>query len=192
MLLPMDLLDGLNASQRAALLLHELAHVKRGDHLVRLLELAVGVAYWWLPVVGVIGRHLRDCEEACCDAAVVAHLPDARREYAALLLDVVDFVDPLPRHAVLQATAMSAAKGLEQRLLAILDSAKAPPRRTWPVGVFALGLAFAILPCELNYDLDRRQTPSVPSAERAPTIGVTPPPGDDWNDQATRLACCPS
>jgi beta-lactamase regulating signal transducer with metallopeptidase domain len=191
MLLPVVLLDGLTASQRVALLLHELVHIKRGDHRVRLLELAVGVVYWWLPVVGLIGRQLRACEEACCDAAVVARLPDARREYAALLLDVVDFVDPLPRHAVPQATAMSAARGLEQRLLAILDSTKGS-RRTWPAGAFALGLAFAILPCELHYDLGPRPTSSAPSVERDPVTGATPSPGDDRYDAAFKVGCCPS
>jgi bla regulator protein blaR1 len=112
MLLPMALMGQLNASQRVALLLHELVHIKRGDHLVRMLELTIGVAYWWLPIVGSIGRQLRACEETCCDAAVVAHLPEDRRDYAKLLLDVVDFTNPLPVQAVPQATAMSAANGL--------------------------------------------------------------------------------
>src|SRR5947207_10876194 len=117
MLLPIALMGQLNASQRESLLLHELIHLKRGDHWVRLLELTVAVAYWWLPVVGLIGRQLRVCEEACCDAAVVGHLPQGRRDYARLLLDVLDFANPLPRRAVSPATAMSVAEGLEQRLL---------------------------------------------------------------------------
>ena len=107
--LPMALMGQLNASQREALLLHELLHIKRGDHLVRMLELMVGVAFWWLPIVGSIGRQLRACEEACCDAAVVARLPQARHDYARLLLDVLDFANPLPSQAVPHATAMSAA-----------------------------------------------------------------------------------
>ncbi len=152
MLLPMALIDQLDGSQRVALLLHELAHIKRGDHLVRLLEMMVSVAYWWLPVVGAIGRQLRNCEETCSDAAVVAHLPQARRDYARLLLDVIDFANPLPRHAVPQATAMSAAANdLEHRLRAILDT-RQRARRTWPAAALALGLACAILPCELQCD----------------------------------------
>ncbi len=115
LLLPVSLMGKLNASQRDALLLHELLHVKRRDHLVRMLELMVGVAFWWLPMVGSIGKQLRACEEACCDAAVVARLPHARRDYARLLLDVLDFAKPLPSQAVPHVTAMSAAD-LEKRL----------------------------------------------------------------------------
>jgi beta-lactamase regulating signal transducer with metallopeptidase domain len=155
MLLPADLMGQLNSSQRAALLLHELVHIRRGDHLVRILELMVGVGYWWLPMVGLMGRQLRDCEEACCDAAVVARLPHARRDYARLLLDVVDFASAVPVQAAPQATAMSAACGLERRLLAILDTGKAA-RRSWPVWALAVCLACAILPCGLHYDIAGR------------------------------------
>jgi len=157
MLLPVGLMRQLNRSQQKALLLHELFHIKRGDHLVRLLELAVTVAFWWLPIVGSIGRRLRACEEACCDAAVVAHLPQARRAYARLLLDVIDFTDPLPRRTVPQATAMSVAEGLEPRLRAILE-AREGTRRTWPAAALAMGLACAILPCGMHYDFARRPT----------------------------------
>ncbi len=139
MLLPMALIDQLDGSQRVALLVHELAHIKRGDHLVRVLEMVVSVAYWWLPIVGAIGRQLRSCEETCSDAAVVARLPQARRDYARLLLDVVDFANPLPRHSVPQATAMSAAANdLEHRLRAILDN-RQRARRTWPAAALCIG-----------------------------------------------------
>ena len=160
---PAALIGQLNASQRMALLLHELVHIKRGDHLVRLLELTVGVAFWWLPIVGSIGRQLRACEEACCDAAVVAHLPQARRDYAMLLLDVIDFAHPLPRQAVAQATAMSAGN-LEQRLRTILD-ARQGPRRTWPAGALAVGLACVVLPCQLQYEMVGRPAPAAVSGE---------------------------
>ena len=151
MLVPEALLQRLSGSQRVALLLHELTHIRRGDHLVRILELAARVVFWWLPLGGLIGRQLRACEEACCDRAVVARLPEARRDYARLLLDVLDLASPLPAPAIPQATAMSAAD-LERRLLAILDSG-GPARRNRSAGWLAAGLACAILPCGLHYEL---------------------------------------
>ncbi len=148
LLLAESLLSQLNRAQRSALLVHELSHIKRGDHLVRLLELVVSVAFWWLPIVRLIGRQLRRCEEAACDAAVVSHLPQARRDYARLILDVVDFANPLPP----QATAMSAADNLEHRLRTILDVSPRS-RGTWPAAALAIGLACSILPCELHCEL---------------------------------------
>jgi beta-lactamase regulating signal transducer with metallopeptidase domain len=191
MLLPMALLEHLNRSQRTALLLHELMHIKRGDHWVRMLELTVRVAFWWLPIVGLIGRQLRACEETCCDAAVVAHLPQARRDYARLLLDVIDFANPLPRHAVPQATEMSAANDLEQRLRAILD-AKQRTRRRWPAGALAVGLACAILPCELRYNFAGRPASAATSDECDPAAAATCLPSGNREGDRFAVYCCPS
>ena len=196
MLLPMDLMEGLGDSQKQALLLHELVHIQRRDHLVRMLEMIVHVAYWWLPVVGSIGRQLRNCEEACCDAAVLAYLPQARREYACLLLDVLDFANPLPRQSVVQVTAMSAAHDLERRLRTILDSTPGTrhvqPAVSVATGALAMGLACAILPCELRYDFIKRTKPAEISAEQIPTAEETcfPDGGPELTTSATM--CCPS
>ncbi|HEV3262043.1 MAG TPA: M56 family metallopeptidase, partial [Gemmataceae bacterium] len=176
---------------RTVLILHELIHIQRRDHLVRMLELAVRVAYWWLPMVSLIGRQMRACEEACCDAAVVARKPQARRDYARLLLDVLDFAAP-PTRAVEQATAMNSAHDLERRLRTILGTSPGTPGR-WPVAVFAVALACAILPCELRYDWVRGLAPVATSAEREPATSPTGlPKGDREGDPPRMLGCCPS
>jgi bla regulator protein BlaR1 len=188
LLLPRDLLDRLDPAQQSALLLHELIHLKRGDHLVRMLEIAVSVAFWWFPVVGLIGRQLRGCEEWCCDAAVVAHLPQARRDYARLLLDVLDFAQALPEPTVQQATAMSAS-ALEQRLRAILDGSPGT-QRIWPVGALVLVLACAVLPCQLDSGLVRQ--PATNSARPEPVEEKTDLPGEEGRKAPLRSECCPS
>src|SRR5207245_2340748 len=50
LLLPESLWGRLTEGQRDALLAHELAHLRRRDHWVRGLELAVAGLYWWHPV----------------------------------------------------------------------------------------------------------------------------------------------
>jgi bla regulator protein BlaR1 len=195
LLLPSALVERLSASQRRALLLHELTHLKRGDHLVRLLELAISVVFWWLPIVGVIGRQLRSCEEACCDAEVVSRLPGSRRDYARLLLDVLDFADPLPRKALPQATAMSVAEGLERRLLSILGNVAEPRRRTWPVASLALVMACASLPCGVSYETVARG--SVNAAADGgelctPASPTAPSPTDGRTIKKLSTFCCPS
>jgi beta-lactamase regulating signal transducer with metallopeptidase domain len=190
MLLPTALMDRLTGAERTVLVLHELIHIKRRDHMVRLLELAVRVVYWWLPVVSLISRQLRTCEESCCDAAVVARQPQARRDYARLLLDVLDFVAPPPR-AFEQATAMNSAYDLERRLRAILGTSPGTPRR-WPVGVFAVSLACALVPCELHCDWVRALTPTAASAEREPAPGPNRLSDGDGCDDAPKNLCCPS
>jgi beta-lactamase regulating signal transducer with metallopeptidase domain len=165
-LLPSDLVRDVRGAQRRALLLHELVHIQRRDHLMRWVELAVTVAYWWLPAVRSIGRRLRSCEEACCDAAVVSRMPRARRDYARLLLDVVEFADPLPRHAAGHATAMSAAEDLEQRLLAILAGPAPQRRRRLASILLVAGFAGLVLPLQVGFEFAARAASPVAEASR--------------------------
>src|SRR5262245_19904225 len=79
--LPGELLHSLDATERDTLLAHELAHLRRRDHWVRWLEILVQGAFWWYPLVPVIRRQIRACEEECCDALVIAVLP--ARTYVA-------------------------------------------------------------------------------------------------------------
>lgn len=195
-LLPLEMIDNLQGSQREALLLHELVHIQRRDHLVRFLELAVRVVYWWLPGVGSIGRYLRDCEEAYCDEAVVALLPQARRDYAGLLLDVLDFVAPVPGQSLIQITTMSAARNLEGRLKSILDANQGTrgisPAVSFATGVLAVSLACAILPCGLRCDFGGRVAPASTSAEVVPATGETCAPQSTHELPLSATMCCPS
>lgn len=187
-LLPQELIGSLSGSQRKVLLLHELTHLRRLDHLVRMLELAASIVYWWLPIVGSIGRQLRDCEESCCDAAVLARYPQSRRQYARLLLDVVDFAAPYPRQSVPQATAMSAAVDLERRLRTILDGA-GETRRFRLTGALAVGLACAIVPCSLQIEFGGRAAPAATSIERKSATRAGIPPSVDHKSEIPKFGC---
>jgi beta-lactamase regulating signal transducer with metallopeptidase domain len=185
-LVPMALIDTLSESERTVLLLHELMHVCRGDHVVRIVELLVGVVFWWLPGLTAVGRQLRACEEMCCDAAVVTRYPGARREYARLLLNMLDFTDPLPGDTISPASAMS-AKGLEQRLRAILDGS-APQKRAWPAAVLAAALACALMPCGFHYDVAR---PAAAAVQSLPENGSAQSSGGAVEGKPVFDVCCP-
>src|SRR5262245_47525456 len=59
-LLPAALMLRLGEDERAALLAHELAHLRRGDPWVRWLELLAQALYWWHPLLGWIRRRVRE------------------------------------------------------------------------------------------------------------------------------------
>src|SRR5262249_46781905 len=79
---------------RGAVLVHELAHLRRGDHLVRLVELAALGLYWWFPVAWLARRQIEDAEERCCDGWVARILPESAAEYAGALVETVAFLSP--------------------------------------------------------------------------------------------------
>jgi beta-lactamase regulating signal transducer with metallopeptidase domain len=68
------------------LIVHELAHVQRRDHLVGWIELAASVIWWWNPLFWYVRSALREQAELACDAWVISALPNGRRAYAESLL----------------------------------------------------------------------------------------------------------
>ena len=68
---PLGLEDRLSAEGRRAVLLHELAHLRRRDHWVGWLLLAGGCVWWWHPLFWWVRRRLTQEAELACDAWVV-------------------------------------------------------------------------------------------------------------------------
>jgi len=115
--------EGLRLSppQWRTLVAHELAHLKRRDHLVRWLEVAVRAVYWWSPLAWWASRGLHDAEERCCDAWVVWALPRRSGDYAHALLETLEFLSADP--PVLSAASSGAGRvpSLARRLTMILN-----------------------------------------------------------------------
>ncbi|MBM4068605.1 MAG: M56 family metallopeptidase [Planctomycetes bacterium] len=147
-LLPVELLPRLDREQLRTIILHELAHWQRRDHWVRPLEMVVTALYWWHPAVWWARAELREAEEQCCDAWVIATIEGAERAYALALLETVAFLSrtrvPLP----VSASGIGQVSHLRRRLTMIMTGHK---RRslTWAgcAALLAIGLlALPLLP----------------------------------------------
>ena len=128
--------------RRRIVLLHELAHVRRGDWLALILaELAVAL-YWFHPVAWWIGRSVRrDAETACDDLVISAGTKPS--VYAGHLLGIFRSLSS-PSHPVAPALAIARPHHFEERLRAILDprSAREETSRSRPA-IYAAGLLTA-------------------------------------------------
>jgi YD repeat-containing protein len=71
---------------QAALVAHELAHIRRGDHLIVWIEILVGIVHWWNPVYRFLVRRLRESREMVCDALALQVDGHSRREYTEVLI----------------------------------------------------------------------------------------------------------
>ncbi len=71
-LLPAGLLTGLPAAQLEYLLLHELAHIRRFDYAVNLVQTAVEGLLFYHPAVWWVSGVLREEREHCCDDVVLS------------------------------------------------------------------------------------------------------------------------
>jgi beta-lactamase regulating signal transducer with metallopeptidase domain len=124
---PAELLRRMSRDEVDALLLHELAHYRRGDHWVRLLELVVTVIFWWHPIVWLARREIARTEEECCDGWVVCRSSGSPRHYAAAILTTLDFLSERSGAVPLAATGVGGMPLLERRLRQIMHHQSPPP-----------------------------------------------------------------
>ncbi len=122
-LLPVAALSGWSPDQLEMVLLHELAHVRRWDTLVNLIQRLVESALFFHPAVWIVSGWVRREREHCCDSVVVARTGRARA-YAETLLALADAdVGQTPYSAVAMA-----GNDLVARVQRILERS---PRRSW-------------------------------------------------------------
>ena len=121
--------DGWTVDRRRAVLLHELAHVRRRDLVGHTVGRFACALYWFHPLVWTAAKRLRSESERACDDLAL-NCGARASDYAEHLLDIVTGVRHHATPAV--ALAMARRKEFEGRMLAILDPElrrRAPSRR---------------------------------------------------------------
>ncbi len=88
-LLPLSLLSSLPKDYLEALLLHELAHVRRHDQVIHLIQSVVEALLFYHPCVWWVSRKICVEREFCCDDLVLAQTED-RVAYAQALAALAD------------------------------------------------------------------------------------------------------
>jgi hypothetical protein len=113
--------------RRRAVLLHELAHIRRRDLIGHVIAGVACAVYWFNPFVWAAARRLRVESELASDD-VVLESGVRPSDYAQHLLDLVTNIG---QGAPTMALAMARPREFEGRLVAILDRAKTrhAPRR---------------------------------------------------------------
>jgi HEAT repeat protein len=130
--------------RREAVLLHELAHVRRGDLATHLIAWVACSLYWFHPLAWIAARRMRHESERACDDLVLGAGTRAS-EYASHLLDIVRSAGRGSAPAA--AVPMAQKSSFEGRLLAILQPGVARQALTGRKKVaLAAGLALVVLP----------------------------------------------
>lgn len=142
-LVPAGLLTSMPASQVEAILLHELAHVRRGDYLVNLLQTVAEGLLYYHPAVWWISSVIRAEREHCCDDIAAAAAGGAH-EYASALAALEQTRWGF-ENQVTAAVAATGGSGLMKRIQRLLYPQQALRLRfaAAPLTIIAVGLLAA-------------------------------------------------
>jgi HEAT repeat protein/beta-lactamase regulating signal transducer with metallopeptidase domain len=166
---------GWTMERRRAVLLHELAHVRRLDLPAQLVAQAACALYWFHPLAWIAARRLRaEGERACDDLVLIAGTRAS--EYAAHLLHLVRHAGRMA--APVLALPMAQRSDFEGRLLAILEPGirRHPPTRR-AATFSAAAILVALVPLAA---LGTAQAPPLPgpspAARPRPSVAVQASP----------------
>jgi beta-lactamase regulating signal transducer with metallopeptidase domain/thiol-disulfide isomerase/thioredoxin/protocatechuate 3,4-dioxygenase beta subunit len=118
-------------------LAHELAHHSRRDLLVNWLQVAMGILWWFNPVLWILNRQLRKTREDCCDDLLLSRGVTTADAYCGTLLRVASVLAGRDRPAV--AIAMcGTVHPLGERMCRIMDATIHRTTRVSATGIVAL------------------------------------------------------
>jgi len=117
-LVPVGALGGLPAEHLEALLLHELAHIRRHDYLINMLQSVAESLLFYHPAVWWVSGHIRAERELCCDDLAVSISGDALT-YARALAQLESY-----RPAHLSAAIAANGGSLPNRIARLLGQSR--------------------------------------------------------------------
>ncbi|MGE5837406.1 MAG: TonB family protein [Acidobacteriota bacterium] len=154
--LPFSALAGLAPAHLEAILAHELAHIRRADYLINVLQSVVEILLFYHPAVWWVSRRIRLEREHCCDDVAAALCGD-RAVYARALASLEELRVRMP------ALAMGAGGGdLLDRVRRLIDPAfTSGPRLS---GGLAMSVVLTVLLLALSSQMSGTPAASQPAA----------------------------
>ena len=181
-LVPVGSLGGLPAEYVEALLLHELAHIRRHDYLVNLLQSVAEALLFYHPAVWWVSGHIRDRRELCCDDVAVSVSGDALT-YARALTQLESYQ---PAHL---STAMAATGGsLADRIARLLGQSRPAARTGLGPGVVTIAVLLLAAGYGLFAQSDSHPSFDVASVKRGAAAAVDVPMGVSYKPGGRMIA----
>jgi beta-lactamase regulating signal transducer with metallopeptidase domain len=172
-LIPEEMLARLQANELESVLLHELAHVKRGDLWLNLVQALLQVMYFYHPLLWAANAWIRRVREQAVDETVLAALGEEAEDYPRTLLSVSRLAFGQPALSLRLLGVVESRKALMDRIRHI---ASRPFPRTAGLGftgcVLVLVIAVTLLPMA-------SAAPQKAKTEGAPQTAALPVPGAD-------------
>lgn len=143
-LLPITATTNLTAEQLETILMHELAHLRRHDYLINILQTIVETILFFNPFVWMISAIVRREREHACDDLVLQHTAEPLSYASALATVAMQYTN----HPSTIIAASGKSTYLLNRIKRIME---AKPTRTGHSQVAAMVLILAIATCTIAW-----------------------------------------
>ena len=180
-LMPLSALAALPVDQVEALLAHELAHVRRHDYLVNLLQSVVEALLFYHPAVWWVSGHLRAERELCCDDIAVSVSGDAIA-YARALAEMA-----AAQRARLEPVVAATGGSLPQRIARLIGQPRANTRTLPGPGILAAAALLFVIALAGWSQPPRFEAASVKPSTNPGFQMIRPLPGRLTADASLRL-----
>lgn len=144
-LIPHSLLDMLSGEKLHAVLLHELAHIKRGDLWVNFMQTILQIVYFYNPLLWLANTYIRDLREKAVDEMVLTKIGGEVKRYSDTLIDVAEIAFSGTRFGSRLVGVVESKKALTGRIKYMLSRPFPKTAKLGGAGLITVAAAAAIL-----------------------------------------------
>lgn len=177
-LVPAGLLAVLPPAELEAILIHELAHIRRRDYLVNILQSLAEIVYCFNPAIWWLSALIRSEREHCCDDIAVQQT-GSRKQYISALVACEEYGQPAP---ILAMALKGGRDSLTTRVKRIISNKNNPLNimeksvlATCLVAAGILLAAFSTKTVAESPQKTQREMPGTPAAPDAPATSTKMP-----------------
>ncbi len=144
-LIPATLTEKVDPDRFEAVLVHELAHVKRADLWINFVQTILLVAYFYHPLLWLVNAIVRRLREQAVDETVLVALDAEAERYSTTLIDLAEMSLHGPTVGLRLIGIAESRKALQGRIRHMMKRPKPRTARIGLWGLLALALAAAVL-----------------------------------------------
>jgi beta-lactamase regulating signal transducer with metallopeptidase domain len=161
-LIPSALLKKLSREKLKTVLIHELAHVKRGDAWVNLLQTMLQIVYFYNPLVWLANAMVRRAREQAVDEMVLVTLRPETKNYSNMLIDIAETAFWRPNFSLSIIGVAESKRALERRISHMLTRPVPKSSKLGCLGLTTIVVIGAILlPMNRNSTAQAAETKTI-------------------------------
>ncbi|MDT8300413.1 MAG: M56 family metallopeptidase [Sedimentisphaerales bacterium] len=144
-LIPAVLLKKLSQKKLKAVLIHELAHIKRDDNWVNLLQTILQIVHFYNPFVWIANAMVHRAREQAVDEMVLVTLNPETKNYSNMLIDIAEMAFWRPKFGLRLIGVVESKKALERRINHMLNRPVPKSSKLGYLGLIAIVVIGAII-----------------------------------------------